>query len=373
MCCRHVRENQDACRSLYKMKKLAVYFIAFAIIVSFFLPACKKPPTGPGPVNTSTPTISCTPQDTLTPTITATVTETGTDTVTPTITATVTETGTDTVTETVTETVTYTTTPTNTPKLDIYEPDDSPADAKPITVDAPPQLHNLYNFNDVDYVTFNGIAGVNYLVRTIDVNGSTRPLALFASNGAAENITATANGQPWTYMHINCSIDSTYVVWVEDWSGIYGLDSDYDLDVITQPAIVPVDFNTAVDNASLVFTFDGDGTWVGQSNYSYTGGSAAQSPPIGDVQRASFSADVTGPCTVKFWWKISSELYCDELTFYVDAGSLTFLAASGERDWEQQTYVIGDSATHTLKWEYGKDISYASGYDTAWVDGIEVY
>jgi hypothetical protein len=348
-----VREKQDAGRRQTEMKKIIVYLFACVIAAAVLFSACtKKVPSEPGP-----PAGTKTPTPYYSATISATITETGTDTATP----------------TVTETGTATATLTNTPILDIYEPDDTVADAKPITVDAAPQLHNLYNPNDIDFVTFDGIAGTNYLVRAIDTNGATRPLALHALHGTAENITATAGGQPWVYMPINCLANATYYIQVEDATSTYGLNSDYNLDVITLPAIVPVDFNTAVDNASLVFTFDGDGTWVGQSNYSYTGGNAAQSPALGDVQQAGFSAGVTGPCTVKFWWKVSSEAGCDILSFYIDSGTNGYAEISGEVGWVQQTFVISDSSTHTLRWQYSKDISYASGFDTGWVDGIEVY
>lgn len=276
----------------------------------------------------------------------------------------------ETFTVTVTSTVTPTATMTNSPILDIYEPDDTPASAKSIIVDGTAQLHNFYSLIDWDYVTFNGTAGVNYLVRAVNTNGSVMPVALWEENNAVEH--STADGQLWTYMPVFCVTDTTYVIQASDASGAFGLNTDYNLDVITLPAVIAADFNTAVDNGTLTFTSEGTGTWIGQSNYSHTGGSAAQSPHLSNIQHSSFSADVTGPCTVKFWWKVSSESCCDALSFAVDDGSTAYLSTSGQHDWVQHTTVITGAGTHTLKWMYSKDTSIACGYDMAWVDGIEI-
>jgi hypothetical protein len=309
-----------------KMKKIYVFIFACAVMLSVVLPACaKKMPSEPVmPSATSTPT----PTVFISPTIT------------------------------------------NTPVLDIYEPDDSPADANPATVGAPGQLHNFYNFSDWDYVTFDGTAGVNYLVRAVNVNGSVMPISLQEANGAAEY--SWSDGQQWAYMPIFCLTGTTYIIRAADASGISGLNTDYELDVITLPAVTAIDFNSAVDNGILVFSFEGTGTWVGQSDYSYSGGSAVQSPHLANVQHSGFSADVTGPCTVKFWWKVSSESCCDALTFAVDAGSTAYLSISGQHDWAQETVVITGAGTHTLKWLYSKDTTIACGYDMAWVDKIEI-
>src|SRR6478735_805517 len=80
---------------------------------------------------------------------------------------------------------------------------------------------------------------------------------------------------------------------------------------------------------------------------------------------------VTGPGTLTFWWKVSSESDFDYLSFYLDGteqtGSLEKI--SGEVDWIQKSVTI-PSGTHTVKWEYAKDELYSSGSDTAWVDQV---
>ena len=77
---------------------------------------------------------------------------------------------------------------------------------------------------------------------------------------------------------------------------------------------------------------------------------------------------VTGPITLSFYWKVSSESGYDYLRFYIDsveqAGSI-----SGEVGWTQKTFSIPTGA-HVLKWAYTKDVSVTSGSDAGWVDKV---
>ncbi len=43
---------------------------------------------------------------------------------------------------------------------------------------------------------------------------------------------------------------------------------------------------------------------------------------------------------------------------------------SGERGWEQRTYSLG-AGSHSLKWEYDKDVSISEGSDCGWLDRVE--
>lgn len=321
---------------MQKYTQAAVLILALL----FSINACsKKSPSEPGPAATKTATQYVTPADTFT--------------------------------ETITQTCTVTPTFTNTPRVDLYEPDNSAGEASALTVGAAAQEHNFYAANDADFITFNGVAGTNYLVRAVNKYGSTMTLSLNETGSIPLN-NSWSDGQLWAYMPVYCLANTTYTIEVANFSSAYGEDTFYDLDVIQLPVPVPVNFNTAVDNAPLTFTFTGDGTWIGQSDYSYTGGSAGQSPVLGNAQKAGFTADVTGPCTVKFWWKISSESCCDRLSFSVDGGATGYEITSGQHDWVQITSVINTGGSHSLEWEYVKDTSIACGYDMAWVDGIEV-
>jgi uncharacterized protein YaiE (UPF0345 family) len=77
---------------------------------------------------------------------------------------------------------------------------------------------------------------------------------------------------------------------------------------------------------------------------------------------------VSGAGVVSFWWKVSSEGSYDYLEFYID-GSLQE-RTSGSVDWQQVSYTIPSSGSHTLKWRYVKDDSVSSGSDCGWVDQL---
>jgi len=114
------------------------------------------------------------------------------------------------------------------------------------------------------------------------------------------------------------------------------------------PQTQTISIGEAVDNTSLTWTTDGNANWFGQSTVSYYGGDAAQSGDIADNQTSLVQTTVTGPGTLSFYWKVSSELGWDYLRFYID-GAEQPGSISGEVDWQQKTYSI-PSGSHTLKW-----------------------
>ncbi len=109
--------------------------------------------------------------------------------------------------------------------------------------------------------------------------------------------------------------------------------------------------------------------WYEQTSVSYYGGSAACSGVVGDNESSYLQTTVTGPCTVSFYWKVSSEQNWDILSFYVDDESMGNI--SGEVDWTQKSVSIG-SGTHTIRWRYVKDGGWKSGSDCGWVDKLVV-
>jgi serine protease len=124
---------------------------------------------------------------------------------------------------------------------------------------------------------------------------------------------------------------------------------------------------SAVLDTNLSFTTSGDADWFGQAKVKNYGDSAAQSGDINNSQSTSFETTVTGPGTIIFDWKVSSEIDYDFLTFYIDDGNETQI--SGEVDWTTKTFTI-PSGTHTLKWSYDKDVSVDDGADAGWVDHV---
>ncbi len=124
----------------------------------------------------------------------------------------------------------------------------------------------------------------------------------------------------------------------------------------------------AVDNEELAWTSGGDNGWIAQSTTSYSGGDAAQSGAIGHSQSSYLETSITGPGTLSFYWKVSSESNYDYLRFYLD-GVEQVGSISGESGWLEQVYTV-DSGVHTLRWTYDKDYSVSSGSDAGWVDSV---
>ncbi len=128
--------------------------------------ATKTPLPTHTPTHTSTPTGTATasPTPTVTPTLRPGET-TPTPTLTPTRTATATPTPTGTATATRTLTATATATPSPVPTSATgYEPNDTCAEARPISADGVVQTHSFGVAGDNDWVYFAATAGVTYLV-----------------------------------------------------------------------------------------------------------------------------------------------------------------------------------------------------------------
>jgi alpha-tubulin suppressor-like RCC1 family protein len=109
--------------------------------------------------------------------------------------------------------------------------------------------------------------------------------------------------------------------------------------------------------------------WFSQIRVSHDGDGAAQSGAITDNQQTSLQTTVTGPGTLTFWWKVSSEEGFDFLKFAMNDVVVTAAAISGEVDWEQRTFKI-PPFQHALFWTYAKDASVSDGQDAGWLDQV---
>ena len=128
-----------------------------------------------------------------------------------------------------------------------------------------------------------------------------------------------------------------------------------------------VSLGEAVDNTALTWITYGDVYWFGQTTTSYYGGDAAQSGPITHNQESRLQTTVTGPGTLTFYWKVSSEQNFDFLQFWIDVVGNQI---SGNVDWQQRSYSI-TSGSHTLLWRYIKDGSVSAGSDAGWLDRVQ--
>ena len=130
----------------------------------------------------------------------------------------------------------------------------------------------------------------------------------------------------------------------------------------------PVALDVALDNSQLTWTTSGDGNWIGQTVTSYDGEDSAQSGQITHSQETVLQTTLTGPGTLGFHWKVSSEANYDYLRFYIDGTQQA--SRSGSVDWEAQSYQI-PSGSHTVQWKYTKDGSVSRSQDSGWVDRIQ--
>jgi hypothetical protein len=131
--------------------------------------------------------------------------------------------------------------------------------------------------------------------------------------------------------------------------------------------IVTTSLDTALDDSNLVWTTGGSASWTGQTSVAHDGVDAAQSGMVTHNQESWLHTTVSGPGTLTFWWKVSSELDFDWLRFHVDG--VLQEQVSGEVGWQQRSYRLPEGL-HTLKWRYVKDPQDTAGQDCGWVDQV---
>jgi unsaturated rhamnogalacturonyl hydrolase len=124
----------------------------------------------------------------------------------------------------------------------------------------------------------------------------------------------------------------------------------------------------ALDWAGVAWKTSGSQGWFGQTNITHDGEDAAQSGPISDGKSIYFTTNITGPGTLSFWWKVSSETNNDVLLLQI--GSVEKARISGEVDWVQAGPFAVPSGSQALKWIYRKNSSVTSGADAGWVDQV---
>jgi hypothetical protein len=124
-------------------------------------------------------------------------------------------------------------------------------------------------------------------------------------------------------------------------------------------------FCDALEACGSAWSFADDTPWLYQTNIARDGIDAAASGLVRDSQASGMQTVVTGPGSLSFWWKVSSEDSYDYLEFWINGVRTNRL--SGEVDWQQPNYTLGPGR-HTLQWRYAKDSSVSNGSDRGWVD-----
>ena len=135
----------------------------------------------------------------------------------------------------------------------------------------------------------------------------------------------------------------------------------------TENSTIPL--ATALDNASLAFTAEGDVSWLGQSTTTHDGVDAARSGKILANQSSCVRTSVAGPGIISFWWYASCEGgNYDYLSFSID-GTQKAKIGGTSASWTKCSYLL-ESGSHTLRWTYRKDGSVDTGLDAGFVDQV---
>ena len=125
----------------------------------------------------------------------------------------------------------------------------------------------------------------------------------------------------------------------------------------------------ALESPGWAWTTGGSANWSPQTTIAQDSSDAARSGAIGNSSESWIQTSVTGPGTLSWWWKVSSEEDFDYLTFLLN-GSSQPGAISGEIDWTRVTQQI-PAGTHTVRWRYSKDSSAADGLDAGFLDQVQ--
>ncbi len=128
------------------------------------------------------------------------------------------------------------------------------------------------------------------------------------------------------------------------------------------------DLARALDGPGLQWTTGGNANWFEQTTETRDGQDAAQSGAPADSQNNWIQTTITGPGTLSFWWRCSSEAGYDFLLLYVD-NELRPERLSGLTEWQPLALQV-PVGSHTVRWAYAKDGSVAANADAAWVDQV---
>lgn len=111
----------------------------------------------------------------------------------------------------------------------------------------------------------------------------------------------------------------------------------------------------------------GDARWRTTTIANSNGGTAMRNGNIDDNKGSAILSYFTGPTTLGFRWKASTEQDFDLLKLYVDNRLIDSI--SGNKDWLQRNIALG-AGEHRVVWVYKKDSPVSSLSDTVWLDSI---
>jgi|GEM_PF-952809 len=133
----------------------------------------------------------------------------------------------------------------------------------------------------------------------------------------------------------------------------------------------PLDLAAVLDLDSLTWSDTGSAPWTGETSVTHDAVDAAAALGVGDNEFAAMETDVTGPASLRFFWKVTSELDYDYLSFSMDGQELARI--SGDVDWKLKSLPIPEG-THHIVFKYRKDSKTEPEIaDGAWVDQVSLF
>ena len=212
------------------------------------------------------------------------------------------------------------------------------------------------------------LPGTDYVIRVRSI--------YFTEQG--DTASAWSNEVPFTTL-LTCPapteltvIDSTINAYgaTLTWNAIYS--DSYNVMVIPYEVVIETMVNTGFEDNEIPSAFTNSTSYPWTVTEGGANGSSYCAIP-GNIGVNSSSSDltfvVTGPASVSFNAKVSSESGWDYGRFLVDGSQR--MQISGTQDWTAYSYELTEGE-HTLVWRYYKDSSGASGNDLFYVDDIIV-
>ncbi|HTD65543.1 MAG TPA: immunoglobulin domain-containing protein, partial [Candidatus Limnocylindria bacterium] len=108
--------------------------------------------------------------------------------------------------------------------------------------------------------------------------------------------------------------------------------------------------------------------WTIHTNMNHDGQVSARSGSITNGGTTWVETTVTGPGTIRFWWKTSSQTNADILSFTVNGSE--WASISGLGDWQKVSFGLPGGPL-VLRWNYTKNATVTNGLDRAWLDEVD--
>jgi hypothetical protein len=118
-----------------------------------------------------------------------------------------------------------------------------------------------------------------------------------------------------------------------------------------------------LDNYNLAWTTRGDAEWFYETENYYIGSDAVQSGSLSQYQASILETSVSGPGTLRFYYKDSDVSSSGRFEFYIDGEYTDTLS---KNDWTQLSYAI-PWGQHILTWQFTMD---GTTPDTAYLDYV---